>query len=221
MRSFVDESPEERGGFLRQKKRYRDAPVDVFNDALLSSLRQSQAFVQVDRNQSEPAEGYILTGELLGVETKQSTFGFALFPSTMRIEAVFVTRYRLEDTKTGSVLLDETITGIGDGSVHAYAGGVRHTTAVDPSGQVGQSVGRDSTTYDSTRGYEASISQAISDNARVISEQILNTLQERAAATRAEPSGSADAAEVEIPAVGAPPARTRVDETSPQGSRGP
>ena len=57
MMTFVDETPEEEAGFLELEKRYRDAPVDVFNDALLASLRQSLFVPLLDVNEGTRAMG--------------------------------------------------------------------------------------------------------------------------------------------------------------------
>jgi hypothetical protein len=203
--SFVDETPEEETGFLELEKRYRYAPVDVLNDTLLVSLRQSQAFERVQRNPRMPEGGYVLRGELVTLKTEESAFKFGLAPSTMKVTATCVTRYRLEDTATGEVLLKETIVSTGDGSVTVHGGSSGIVTTISESGELSTGTIDSPATYESTQGYEASISDAIGENVSLVTERIVTELAEQATARRTPPAGPSDRDTREPPAVGSPP----------------
>jgi hypothetical protein len=208
MMSFVDESSGERAGFMKPEKRYRYPPVEVLNDALLVSLRESNAFERVQRNPRVLEGGYVLRGELLALETEESNFQFEFVPSTLKITATCVTRYRLEETATHRVLLEETISTSGDGSVTVSGGDVSTGMTVNLSSghaDVGQSVTTSTATYDSTNGYEASLSDALGRNVSLITERVVSALVEQAAGKRATPAGPSDMDAREPFPVGAPP----------------
>ena len=114
MISFVDEAAEEERSFGEQQKRFSIPPIDVFNDALLLSLRKSEGFELVDRNQPVAGGGYVLEGRLIALGTEERFFKLAGIASTMGISAICVTEFRLKDSKTGEVLLEESISSTGE-----------------------------------------------------------------------------------------------------------
>ena len=126
------------------RKRFRDQPIDVFNDTLLVALRGSQVFTRVVRSAESVNAGYRLSGVLGSLKTDESVFKFALASSTMGITATCLVSFRLEDARSGAVLLEDTFTATGRGQARVYGGG-----------QYAQ--------YDSTSGYEESLSEAISE----------------------------------------------------------
>jgi hypothetical protein len=218
--SFVDQTQEEERGFGELRKTFRDPPTDALNDALLSSLRQSQGFEFVDRNQPAIDSGYILEGRLIALETDESFWKFGFVKSTMGISAACVTEFTLKDANTGEVLFEQTVTSNGEGSARFYGGGGGATTTFDSSGNVSHGTSAGGGSYDSTQGYENSMSAAISENVSTITALVLTELRRRAeleaeataAAGPAEtptstaattPEGVADS-QADPPAVGAP-----------------
>ncbi len=139
------------------RKRFRDQPVDVFNDTLLVALRSSQMFARVVRTVEPAAGAYRLSGVVHSLTTDESAFKFGLAPSTMQITAGCVVSLRLEDVRTGSVLLEDSFTTTGRGQARVYGGG-----------QYAQ--------YDSTSGYEESMSEAITEAVSAIVARVAETL---------------------------------------------
>ena len=151
--SFQDAVPKDEVG----RKRFREQPIDVFNDTLLVALRTSQIFNRVVRGSEPPDMAYRLTGVIRSLKTNESAFKFGLVPSTMGITAACVVSVRLVDLKTSAVLLDDTLTTSGKGQARIHGGG--------------QNV-----QYDSTSGYEESLSQAISDAVSMIVKRVAEAM---------------------------------------------
>lgn len=150
---FADNTPgEERGN-----KRFQEEPIEVLNDALLSTLRLSQGFKSVNKGTETATADLQLSGKLLSLKTDESTFKFALATSTMDITATCTSSFRLINVKTGAVLVEDTITTKGLGAARVFGGG-----------QYSQ--------VDSTYGYEESMSQAISQNTTLIAKRLLEVL---------------------------------------------
>lgn len=150
---FADNTPgEERGS-----KRFQEEPIEVLNDALLSTLRLSQGFKSVNKGTETAIADLQLSGKLLSLKTDESTFKFALATSTMDITATCTSSFRLINVKTGAVLVEDTITTKGLGAARVFGGG-----------QYSQ--------VDSTYGYEESMSQAISQNTTLIAKRLLEVL---------------------------------------------
>ena len=150
---FADNTPgEERGS-----KRFQEEPIEVLNDALLSTLRLSQGFKSVNKGTETATADLQLSGKLLSLKTDESTFKFALATSTMDITATCTSSFRLINVKTGAVLVEDTITTKGLGAARVFGGG-----------QYSQ--------VDSTYGYEESMSQAISQNTTLIAKRLLEVL---------------------------------------------
>ena len=142
---FQDAVPEDDIG----RKRFRDGPIDVFNDTLLVGLRTSQVFARVVRSTEAAGVGYRLSGVLRSLKTDESVLKFALASSTMGITATCLVSFRLDDARTGAILLEDTFTATGRGQARVYGGGQY-------------------TQYDSTSGDEESLSEAISEAAGAI-----------------------------------------------------
>ena len=193
--SFVDEMTEEERGFGELEKTFQHPPVDVFNDALLLSLRQSQGFEFVDRNQPSIDGGYILEGRLTALGTDERFFKFALAKSTMGITAACVTEFQLKDASTGEVVLEQLVTSHADGYARFQGGGTSFTTTTNSSGQVSHGTATGGGSYDSTLGYENSMSSAISNNVSTITELVLKELRRRAELAEAEADPAANPAE--------------------------
>lgn len=147
---FVDNTPADERG----PKKFQEEPIEVLNDALLNTLRLSQSFKSVNKTASAGTADFQLSGKLVSLKTDESWFKFGLIPSTMDVTAICTTNFRLTNTKTGKVLADETITTNGLGGVRVYGGG------------------RNSQ-YDSTTGYEESMSQAISQNVTQMAKRLI------------------------------------------------
>ena len=191
MQSFIDETSAERSGFFKPPaKRYSEPPVNTYNDAMLVFLRHSAGFQRADRDQPPGKQGYVLKGELLRLETKESAFKFAFVPATMRVDAICVTHFILEDANTGEVLAEATVETTGLGGVRVSGGGGYQTSTVDVStGQVSHGTAVGGASYDTSGGYESSLSDAIANNVVEVSEQIVAALRERAERERlAEPA---------------------------------
>ncbi len=182
IQSFADETSPERRGFMKPPaKRYAEPPISTYNDALLVFLRHSAGFEHVDRDQPSTKQGYVLKGELLKLETKESWFKFGLAPSTMRVNGICVTHFTLEDGKTGEVLAEGTVETTGLGGVRVSGGGTYQTTTYNAStGQTSYGTGGGGASYDSTGGYEGSLSDAIANNVLEVSDRIVTALRERA-----------------------------------------
>ena len=150
---FVDNTP----GEDRGNKRFQEEPIEVLNDALLNTLRLSQGFKNVNKGTETATADLQLSGKLLSLKTDESMFKFGLASSTMDITAICTSSFRLINVKTGAVLVEDTITTNGLGAVRIFGGG-----------QQAQ--------YDSTYGYEESMSQAISRNATLIATRLLEVL---------------------------------------------
>lgn len=116
---FADNTPgEERGN-----KRFQEEPIEVLNDALLSTLRLSQGFKSVNKGTETATADLQLSGKLLSLKTDESTFKFALATSTMDITATCTSSFRLINVKTGAVLVEDTITTKGLGAARVFGGG--------------------------------------------------------------------------------------------------
>lgn len=153
---FEDKTPEAEKG----RKQFRERPIDVFNDTLLTAIRASQSFKSVVRGTDTRTAEFQLSGVVNSLATDESVFQFGLIPSTMKVSAVCVSTVRLVDVMTGTVLLEESVTTTGEGSARVTGGG-RYAQ------------------YDSTYGYEESISQAISENVVAISRRLHEVLSKR------------------------------------------
>ncbi len=138
-------------------KRFQEPPIQVFNDSLLSALRQSQKFRSVLRGAGTDAGKFKLSGTLLSLATDESTSQIGLIPSTMEVAATCTSAFRLVNAESGAVLLEETVTTRGQGGVRIFG-----------AGQYAQ--------YDSTYGYEESMSQAISENVARISQRVVEAM---------------------------------------------
>lgn len=150
---FVDNTPgEERGN-----KRFQEEPIEVLNDTLLNTLRLSQSFKSVNKGKETATADLQLSGKMLSLKTDESFLKFGLISSTMDITAMCTSSFRLINVKTGAVLAEDTITTNGIGAARIFGGG-----------QQAQ--------YDSTYGYEESLSQAISQSATLITKRILEAL---------------------------------------------
>lgn len=141
-------------------KRFQEQPIQVFNDSLLNVLRQSQKFKSVSRGVGTEGGQFKLSGILLSLSTDESSFKIGLVPSTMEITATCTSTFRLINTVTGAVLLEETVTTRGRGAARMYGGG-QHVQ------------------YDSTLGYEESMSHAISENVARISQRVVEALSKQ------------------------------------------
>jgi hypothetical protein len=150
---FEDKTPEEERG----RKEFREKPIDVFNDSLLSALRLSQGFKGVLRGGGAQTGDFELTGTLISLKTDESAFKLGFIPSTMKISATCTSSFRVANVRTGAVLLEETITTAGQGETRIFGGG-----------QYVQ--------YDPTFGYEESISQAIGENVSLITKRLHEVL---------------------------------------------
>lgn len=146
---FEDKTPKEERG----TKRFREQPIDVFNDTLLNSLRICEIFKTVHRGTESKTADFQINGTLMSLRTDESDIKFGLIPSTMKVSATCISSFRFMNVKTGKVLLEETITTKGQGRTRIFGGG-----------QYAQ--------YDSTFGYEESISQAISENIAAITQHL-------------------------------------------------
>lgn len=150
---FVDNTP----GEDRGNKRFQEEPIEVFNDALLNTLRLSQGFKSVNKGTETATADLHLSGKILSLKTDESWLKFGLVSSTMDITAICTSSFRLINAKTGAVLAEDTITTNGLGAARVFGGG-----------QQAQ--------YDSTYGYEESMSQAISQNATLIAKRLIEVL---------------------------------------------
>lgn len=150
---FADNSP----GAERGNKRFQEEPIEVLNDALLNTLRLTQSFKSVNKGTETATADLQLSGKLLPLKTDESMFKFGLVSSTMDITATCTSSFRLINVKTGAVLVEDTITTTGLGAARVFGGG-----------QQAQ--------YDSTYGYEESMSQAISQNTTLIAKRLLEVL---------------------------------------------
>ena len=150
---FTDNTPSAE----RSNKRFQEEPIEVFNEVLLSTLRISQVFKSVNKGTETATSDLQISGKLLSLKTNESVFKFALVSSTMDITATCVSSFRLINVKTGAVIVEDTITTTGLGAARAFG--------------VGQQ-----TQYDSSDGYEESMSQAISKNVTLIAKRSLEAL---------------------------------------------
>lgn len=150
---FIDNTP----GEDRGNKRFQEEPIEVLNDTLLNTLRLSQSFKSVNKGTETATADLQLSGKMLSLKTDESFFKFGLVSSTMDITAVCTSSFRLIIVKTGAVLAEDTITTNGLGAARIFGGG-----------QQAQ--------YDSSYGYEESMSQAISQNATLIAKRLLEVL---------------------------------------------
>ena len=67
---FEDRIPESEKG----KKNFREQPIDIFNDTLLTALRASQGFKRVVRGTDIGESHYQLSGAMISLATKEPFF---------------------------------------------------------------------------------------------------------------------------------------------------
>ena len=151
--SFANEAAESEFRFLND-------PRIVFNDALFSALSNAQAFQSVSLRSVPGGSRYRLSGRILTMHAKEEASSFCLSCPTT-VAADFAAHFRLEDTFTGTLLLDEKISGSGVGQGHVTPGSTRYGV---------------SATVDYSYGIEQALSDALTRTIAAGTDRIIDAI---------------------------------------------
>jgi hypothetical protein len=143
------------------KFRFLNDPRIVFTDALFSALSNAEAFQSVSLRSVPGGSRYRLSGRILTMDAKEEETSFFCLSCSTTVAADFAAHFRLEDTFTGALLLDEKISGSGVGQGHVSPGRI---DATEP------------TTVDYSYGIEQALSDAITRTISAGTERIIDAI---------------------------------------------
>ena len=165
--------------FSWEKFQFLNDPRIVFNDALFSALSNAEAFQSVSLRSVPGGGRYRLSGRILTMDAKEEETSFFCLSCSTTVAADFAAHFRLEDTFTGALLLDEKISGSGVGQGRETPGSTdgaydtSTTVAYDTSTTVAYDT---STTVDYSYGIEQALSDAITRMISAGTDRIIDAI---------------------------------------------